>query len=217
MINTINLTTGSTADVGAALSTIGFTVDSSDNTKYYYDNDTNHKMYLKVAVSGSNTQLRFMTSGGSTLGSTMQFASASAAKLCYEVIGNSIIFGVVTSTVANKLHFGIIEPKTQDDDWIYFAPYSNQFANGRTEAIWQILNQCCQFSATGFYIVKGHDGARFLDNLYVTAVSPALAIYSDNNAINYATAEIENDYYRIINISSNANTMCKVAIKLPTT
>ena len=216
MINVINLATGSTTDIGAALETIGFTKDSSDSTKYYYDSDTNHKIYIKVSASGSNANIRAYNSANNALGN-VNITSATPCKLCYEQIGNTLLFGVVASTAPNKLHFGIIEPKSQNDDWLYIYPYNSTPINGRTEATFTLYGQVFQNSASGVWIVKAYDGARFTDNLFVTAISPSLATYSDTTAINYCTAEIDGDSYRIVNLGNNTNSSCKFAFKLPTT
>lgn len=214
MINVINLATGSTTDIGSALASIGFTVDSSDSTKYYYDNDTNHKIYVKVSANGSNANIRMYTSGNSALGN-VNIASATPCKLVYEEIGDSILFGIVASTASNKLHFGIIAPTSQDDDWIYIYPYNSTPINGRTEATFVAYGQIYQGGASGVAIVKAYDGSRFTDNLYVTAVSPSIATYADTSNINYATAQIDNDYYRVVNMGNYVNGACKYVIKLP--
>ena len=225
-MNNIILTTASVADVLQALEDIGFTVSTSQGIARW-ENDTNNKIYFKFAVSSSYTTINIYNSSNTKVWGEVSLTTSTSYKMTYEVIGESVVFGFnAVSNTGNMIHFGVIAPTSENDDWEYLAYYvgnsataTNRFINGRTEVI-TIYSTTSMYngSALGVQIVKAYDTTRFLDNIYLTSVCESIQAghIITSSANNFAEATIGNDTYLIINMTNNAN-YNKIAIKKSTT
>lgn len=220
-MNSISIGTGGLGNVLTALENIGFTIDESNNAKWSYD--TNNKLYFKVSMTTTQTQIVLYDSANTALVANLNLTSASSYKMAYERIGNSIVFGFQPATATgNYVHFAIIEPKDANDSWLYVTPYLSssslpKIINGDTQvSITYGYTSLYTGSANGIQICKYYDGIRFAENLFITSVcssfqnvGPATASATANN---YLEATIGTDTYLIINLT-NAVTGNKIAIK----
>ena len=77
------------------------------------------------------------------------------------------------------------------------------------------MHQLSDTSATGFQIVKVYDGSNFINNVFVTSISPFIPVWSLDNtsASNFIEGTIGNDTYLIINLHSSYTHYIKLAIK----
>ena len=216
-MTTMTITTGSIANVSAALVSIGFTADPNDNTKLYWTNDTNHKLYIKLITNSSNTQIAVYNSSNAEVSGLTKpsFSNTASWKLTYEIIGNSIIFGFrLLSDSYNNIQFIIVEPSDNTEEWLYCYPGNTGYATGGNS---QTSMQMCTYylyngSTSGVQIVKAYYGGKFVNNLFVTAYSPFIAKVGESNNNNYATATIAGNEYILINLTANAN-YTKYAVK----
>lgn len=217
-MTTITIETGSIANVSAALVSIGFTADSNDNTKLYWTNDTNHKIYIKLLTSGSNTQISVYNSSNAAVSNITVIAlnASSAWKLTYEVIGNSIVFGFrLLNDSYSTLQYAIVEPANENEEWIYCYPQAGYAVGGNSQTVMQICSyQLYTGSTSGVQIVKAYYGGKFMSNLYITSYSPSINSVngSSSGGNNYATATIEGNEYIIVNLHQNVN-YAKFAIR----
>lgn len=216
----------STAEnISAALEDIGFTItQESGVAKCYWGNDSNNKIYLNISpYQTTNIKIYFCNSNNTVLGSDLAFGQSNTIKMTYELIGNGIVFGfLLTSNAYERLHFGIIAPIEQDDDWqyVYFYKNGNQnyVTNGRTE-ISSLFKTTSLYDGNplGIQIVKHYNGINFVNNVYITTVAEdTVASATDTSGNNFYEATINNDTYLIICLT-NTKTNNKIAIKKVTT
>ena len=222
-MNSVSVGLGSIENMLSALQSIGFTIDSENNTaKWGYD--TNNKLYFKLATSSSNITFGLYNSSNTAIWGTYSYGNTYSFKMLYERIGNSIVFGFVPSNASgNCVHFAVVAPTSENDDWLYVMPYigsgaiANKIANGKTESVvGYSATSLYSGSANGIQICKWYDGYRFADNLYlcgacasVPACSNFISSRSNNN---YVEATIGTDTYLVIN-ALNAENSTKIAIK----
>ena len=102
-MNNINIGVGSIANVLTALETLGFTIDTANNTaKWGFD--TNDKLYFKLGTNGNNTTINLNNSSNNPLMvATLNITAASVYKITYEKIGNSIVFGFQPAAATGKI------------------------------------------------------------------------------------------------------------------
>ncbi len=215
-------------NVIAAFEDLGFTVDN--NYVATYDEDTNNKVKFRLSEVSSGVPISVYNDSGTQIHESITLSNSYNFKMTYEQIGNSIIFGF-SSVTGNGgcIQFAIVEPSSQEDDWAYIMPYVGTGTAGlmsvidgktATYSIYTNTVSSIQFrnGGLGVQIVKHYNGTRFLDNVYVTTISPsiikqAVSGISDNN---FLEATINNDTYLIFNIS-NDNNGIKFAIKREST
>ena len=213
MINVTTLADGSIASISAALIEIGFVSITAGDTELRWEKDTNEKVKVKLVTYGQNTQIYLAYSNGTNFSTVFQSLSAVSWNLTYELIGDSILFGLAPSSQSNRFDWGIIAPETSDDDWLYIFYQTPSVVNGNSENI--IANSTLYVNGTnGVALVKVWNGNKFADNLYMAVYSPTLNPASGTNDINYATVEVNGDYYRLVNLT-NGSGYLKYAIKLP--
>lgn len=226
-MNNINIGVGSIANVLTALETLGFTIDTTNNTaKWGFD--TNNKLYFKFGTSGNNTTITLNNSSNTSLMTTsLNVTAASVYKMTYEKIGNSIVFGFLpAASTGNYIHFAIIEPKDTDDSWLYVTPYLSssclsKIFDGNTEVSNTTYGYTPLYtgSANAIQICKYYDGIKFAKNIFITSVCSSFqnATQGTGNATanNYLEATIDTDTYLIINLT-NAVSNNKIAIKKDT-
>ena len=197
-MNSINIGLGTPANIITGLVSIGFTQDQTYTDRVYWSNDTNGKIYFEI---NNNNYIYLMNSSGVNIGyyGGYWFDPAINYKITYETIGNSIFWGYTAATDNfNYLHFGIIEPESNNDDWLYtFHSDAYWVYNGATETPTGVsTTSLYPGAANGVQVVKYYDGFRFVDNLYITAVCgnvPGIGTSLNN----YAEATIGNDTYFI--------------------
>lgn len=224
-MNNIEIGLGTAENILTALDSIGFTVDTTNLTASW-DNDTNNKLKFKIEYSGTNPRFTLYNSANSRLAGYVGLTSTYTYKITYELIGAGIVFGfhrTDSGIAGNNINYVISAPVSENDDWLYATPYHGtgtqdrmKFINGRTENYALIeTGQLYSGSPLGVQIVKAYDGNRFVDNLFLTSISPNLAIWrqdisSDNN---FQEATIGNDIYIIINLHNGYTYMTKIAVK----
>lgn len=220
-MNSILVNSGSISDILTAMDGIGFTIDSANNT-FRWANDTNNKIKFLCTASGTNTTIKAVKSDGTTVVGNASYSvvtvvSANPVRIIYELIGDGIVFGIMTATAqANNIHWIISAPVSQDDEWMYIPLASTLYIyNGSTESYIQVTNSAYyNGSANGIQIVKVYDGSRFMDNVYVTTVAPAIPAVLQANGNDYIEATIGSDTYLVVNIGSqNQPNYNKIAIK----
>lgn len=220
-MNSITVNSASVSDILSALEGLGFTIDSNNNTAQW-TKDTNNKIKFLVSTSGTNTLIKAVKSDGTTVVgnasySVVTVASANPVRIIYETIGDGIAFGIMTATAqANNIHWIISAPVSQDDEWMYIPLASTLYIyNGSTENYIQVTSSAYyNGSANGIQIVKVYDGSRFMDNVYVTTVAPAIPAVLQANGNDYIEATIGSDTYLVANIGSqNQPYYNKIAIK----
>lgn len=220
-MNSILVNSGSISDILTAMDGIGFTIHSANNT-FRWANDTNNKIKFLCTASGTNTTIKAVKSDGTTVVgyasySVVTIATANACRIIYETIGDGIVFGIMTATAtANNIHWIISAPVSQDDEWMYIPLASTLYIyNGSTENYIQVTSSAYYTgSANGIQIVKVYDGSRFMDNVYVTTVAPAIPAVIQANGNDYIEATIGSDTYLVVNIGSqNQPNYNKIAIK----
>ena len=215
MIETVQTADGTIATLGTLLVSLGFEAHPTVSGGYYWGNDTNKKVYLYIYTSGSNTAIAIRNSSNTAISSVFQAASASAWKITYCILGDSIIIGSkLTTNTGCGMYWGFIAPKTQNDDWMCFYPQGGTVMNMKTQTA--IANGVCYTgSASGVQIVKAYDGARFTDNLYLAVMHPSLSAWSDTAGNNYAIAEIDNKEYLLVNNGNTAVNAPLFATEIP--
>ena len=223
-MNSVSMTSGSIADVLAALQSLGFTVDTSTGIARWTA-DTNNKIYLKAETSGSNTLLKVYKSSNTLIHNGVTMVASTAKKMMYEKIGDSVVFGFANaSNTGNIIQYIIAEPKDTADHWLYVIAYmgngdSNaaKVIDGATENVINMVTyQLYAGSANGIQLCKYYDGIRFVENLFETSVCASVPnIYNANSTFstnNYIEATIGTDTFLVINPTAGA-TNTKVAIK----
>lgn len=211
----------SVSDILTALEGLGFTIDSNNGTAQW-TKDTNNKIKFLVNTSGTNTLIKAVKSDGTTVVGNASYSvvtvvSANPVRIIYELIGDGIAFGIMTATAqANNIHWIISAPVSQDDEWMYIPLSASIYVyNGSTERYIQVTSSAYyNGSANGIQIVKVYDGSRFMDNVYVTTVAPAIPAVLQANGNDYIEATIGSDTYLVVNIGSqNQPNYNKIAIK----
>ena len=220
-MNSISVNSGSVSDILNALEGIGFTIDSNNGTAQW-TKDTNNKIKFLVTESSNSTTVKAVKSDGTTIVGNASYSSimvttANSVRIIYETIGDGIAFGIMAATApANNIHWIISAPVSQSDDWMYIPLASTLYIyNGSTENYIQVTSSAYyNGSANGIQIVKVYDGSRFMDNVYVTIVAPAIPAVIQANGNDYIDATIGNDAYLVVNIGSqNQPNYNKIAIK----
>ena len=220
-MNSILVNSGSVSDILNALEDLGFTIDSNNRTAQW-TKDTNNKIKFLVTESSNSTTVKAVKSDGTTVVGNASYSSimvttANPVRIIYETIGDGIAFGIMTETApANNIHWIISAPVSPSDDWIYIPLASTLYIyNGSTENYIQVTSSAYYTgSANGIQIVKVYDGSRFMDNVYVTTVAPAIPAVIQANGNDYMDATIGNDTYLVVNIGSqNQTNYNKIAIK----
>jgi hypothetical protein len=218
-MNNVLISTFTVSDVLSALEDIGFTIDTT-NGKAYWANDTNNKMHFSVRTSGSNTLVVLRNSSNTDLGNSVSFTPATAVKMTYEVIGDSVVFGFSTQiNNSQKIQWAIIEPSTAEDFWFYcIGANSGLTYNGTTEnSIMYGSVPLFSGGASAVQIAKYYDGSKFYDNLHITTVCANIPIptATDANGSNFLEATVNNDNFLLINLQTNGADRNKIAIKRP--
>ena len=220
-MNSISVNSGSVSDILNALEGIGFTIDSNNGTAQW-TKDTNNKIKFLVTESSNGTTVKAVKSDGTTVVGNASYSlimvtTANPVRIIYETIGDGIAFGIMTETApANNIHWIISAPVSQSDDWMYIPLASTLYIyNGSTENYIQVTSSAYYTgSANGIQIVKVYNGSRFMDNVYVTTVAPAIPAVIQANGNDYMDATIGNDTYLVVNIGSqNQTNYNKIAIK----
>lgn len=205
----IEIGAGSVANIVSTLESIGFQADSQDGQKLYWPYDTDNNIYVYVYTNNSNTRVVLRNSSGTDItGSTLvQYATASSWRIVYEIIGENVVFGfLLASTAYNKIQFAIIAPKSQNDTWLYTGINNTAQAVylGNTETSITFGEKPLLYtgSANGIQIVKFYNGARFVDNLYITTVCTGIGTSTTAGNNNYIEATIDEKVYLIIKFVS---------------
>ena len=226
-MNNINIGVGSIANILTALETLGFTIDTTNNTaKWGFD--TNDKLYFKLNTDRNNTTINLNNSSNNPLMvATLNITAASVYKITYGKIGNSIVFGFQpAAATGNYIHFAIIEPKDTDDSWLYITPYlSSSSVSKIIDENTEVSNTTYGYtslyngSANAIQICKYYDGIRFAKNVFITSVCSSFQNVGQGTATatanNYLEATIDTDTYLIINLT-NSFASNKIAIKKDT-
>ena len=224
-MNNIEIGLATSSNVLSALESIGFTVDTTNLTAKW-GNDTNDKLYFKFSENSSYLSLTLYNSSNVQVSGYINFDMTYTYKITYEIIGDGIVFGfhrIDTNVTGSNIHFAIISPISTGDDWYYVTPHLGsgtadimKFINANTE-VYTIysMNQLLDTSATGFQIVKVYDGSNFINNVFVTSISPFVPAWSldGTSASNFIEGTIGNDTYFIINLHSTYVQYIKLAIK----
>lgn len=223
-MNNVIINPFSVANILSTLADIGFTVDDPSNGKAYWSYDTNEKIYVKVFVSGANSAIQFYKSNNTALGTAVTLTSNISAKISYEIIGESIMFGFsAEDNVSQKIQFLILEPETSNDSWIYHSIHNYdtnivKFYSGATEASMNYeAFQLIQSSTSAIQLAKFYNGTNFYDNFYLTVMCTAIPIptTTDTTGSNFLECTINNDTFIIINLCNSGPNFSKIAIKRP--
>ena len=136
-----------------------------------------------------------------------------ATKITYEINGNGILFGVgPTSISANRIHFIISAPISQEDDWIYWVATSSNspiVVNGRTESTTSYMSsRQYPYTALGVQLVKAYTGSRFADNIFLMTAGIQVGNLSQGNENNFIEATVGNDEYIVVNGTNSSLYVC---------
>ena len=218
MIN-LELTDGRATTIINALVGLGFGQDLNTG-KIYWSNDSNNKLYFKVTESGTTTYVGMYTSDNTLKTQWMANNSyTTSTKITYEINGDGILFGVgPTSTSANRIHFIISAPISQEDDWIYWVATSSNspfVVNGRTESTTSyMMSRQYPYAALGVQFVKAYTGSRFADNIYLMTAGIQVGDLSQSNENNFIEATVGNDEYIVINGTNGPLYVCAAVKKI---
>lgn len=224
-MNNIEIGLATSNNVLSVLESIGFVVDTTNLTAKW-GNDKNNKLYFKFSENSSYLSLTLYDSSNTEVSGYINLAVTYTYKITYEIIGDGIVFGfhrIDTNVTGSNIHFAIISPISTGDDWYYVTPYLGsgaadqmKFINANTE-VYTIysMNQLLNTSATGFQIVKVYDGSNFINNVFVTSISPFIShwLLDSTSASNFIEGTIGNDTYLIINLHGTYDYFTKLAIK----
>lgn len=215
-MNSINLD-GTWATIKTVLETMGFTVtEVTEGSVYkcYYTKDRNQKLYMKITNGSPNCTAQIFKSNDQSATNALSFTNSSSIRCTYDFVGDSLIFGFIGSNLLPSIKWIIVAPVSANDDWEYYQYDNNSWniINGRTELPFSTSVAKLKTVAQVVQIVKVYDGARFLDNLYQTTISPDLPIA--NNGGNYAYFEIGQDKYIGINIFDSYTTRSWLCLKM---
>lgn len=224
-MNNIEIGLGTAENILTALESIGFTVDTTNLTASW-DNDTNNKLKFKIEYSGTNPRFTLYNSANARLAGYVGLVNTYTYKITYELIGAGIIFGfhrTDSGINGNNINYVISAPVSENDDWQYVTPYHGtgtqdrmKFINGRTENYVLIeTGQLYSGSPLGIQIVKAYDGNRFVDNLFLTSISPNLTYWRQDQTFdnNFQEATIGTDTFIIINLHNSSTNITKISVK----
>lgn len=210
----LELTDGRATTIIDALVGLGFEQDQTDTSKIYWSNDSNNKLYFKITESGTTTYVGMYTSDNTLKNQWIANNSyTTATKITYEINGNGILFGAgPISTSANRIHFIISAPVSQEDDWIYWVATSSNspiVVNGRTEATTSYsLSRVYSGTALGVQLVKAYTGSRFADNIYLMTAGIQVGNLNQVNENNFIEATVGNDEYIVVNGTNGSLYVC---------
>lgn len=208
----VSIGLGTVENVKTALLSIGFVADSEDNTKLYWNKDSNRKLNFSCITSGANTTIQFKNSAGTAL-HTSNVQPAYNYKMAYEFIGDGVVFGFSRQDVLyNTFNFAIIAPVSQEDSWLYTGFTSANVYDGATETFFAYSNRITTNSAA-IQLIKYFNNVRFADNLSLLAVGP-LINYQSSSVENFLGVTLGNDDYLLVN-TGGSNSMA-LALKRTT-
>ena len=177
-MNTIDVGTPTFESMDEAMATMGFVKTSASTATthiYRWGNDSEGKCLI-----GLEDTMYLHYDFGSTSQGIVDLMPY--LKICYEPLARGgIALGFVMNSSDTLIQIAFVAPKSINDDWV-FLPYSTDYnyvcdySTDRTLSYSQnsIYGSVGAFS-NDVQIHKIYNGARFMDNLYRTALQPQLS------------------------------------------
>lgn len=206
---------GTLANFTIALESIGFTADTTDNSKFWWDNDTSKHFYLRMETSGSNLVPKMYYPNGTCMNnvSNISLATTQQAKISYELLqGGGIAIGFSPTTfTGSRIHFLICAPISQTDSWNVCCYNTNNMFNTETQtALTHQYGSVRGDDVSVIQIVKCHNGLAFADNIYYTTICKKIGVYSADNTLR---ATISGNLYLVVNLTGS-ETYGKWAVRI---
>lgn len=206
-MTSITIGNGTLENITTGLESIGFTADSSDNTKFWWDNDTSKHFYLQFVASGSNFLPKLYYANGTICSNNTNIgiSTTAAQKISYELLeGGGIALGFTpTSSNASRIHFIMAAPISQTDCWL-LVPYNTaNLCNATTSTtVTYGYSKMLVSDISAIQIVRAYNGVNFADNLFYTPVCKNIPDYTNDNTLR---ATINGDLYLVVNMTGAAS------------
>lgn len=211
----ISVGLGTLANLTTAMESIGWSADTTDNTKFYWDNDTDKLFYLQFVTSGTNLIPKLYYANGTVTANNSNITISTTAnqKISYELLeGGGIALGFTPTTSAfSRIHFIIAAPISQTDHWM-LIPYNSNYLCDANTASNMTYNYTKQISSDlqVIQIVRAYNGINFCDNVCYTSLCKNIPDYTNDNTLR---ATIGGNLYLLVNLTG-ANTYASWAVRI---
>ena len=215
-MNVIDVGYPTLANMRTALESIGFTYNSAsssgDYEYLYYDDDGTHK--AQVYVYSDNRYREVHIKAGDNSLCEIDLA-ASDTKLCYEELSNGGIAIGFSQNTSTPIQFAFVAPSTASDTWkvpvfdvnnAYVKVYdyeTSALKNYYPVTLYQLIGE----TSNDIQIIALHNGVRFADNIFVTALQPELQQFDS------IRAEVGNKTYLLVRLLGTRGKNC-IAIEV---